>query len=103
MFFEKVSDKTIQKFVNNYHVGVTKIVRSGHHIYVLGNTEAMGPQPEFFLEDWSAHMSSYYSSNNERIAKGWRKCLYQTFGEEYKTALTEHLEKQKKDTLSALD
>lgn len=95
MFIEKISDKSIARFVGKYNAYVKEIKRKDNSIYVACYTDNFCPTPEFSLKDFEAEMLNNYTYYNEQIKNDWRVFLFSTFGKEYKDAIENYFNNQK--------
>ena len=96
MFIEKINNRKIKKFIENFGYRVLEIHRNDEKIFILGRSKTLELEPSIWLEDYVAYMSAHFARNNYILTKEWRKFLYSTFGNEYKEKLKDNFEKRMK-------
>lgn len=97
MFIEKINLNDIEKIAKKFDVSVVSYEEQinpetkNKEIIVEFFNGAMGPQPTFVFSDFDAKCyDNYYRVFNSAMQKEWRKLLYNRFGQEYLTALSNY-------------
>lgn len=97
MFVEKININDIEKIAKKFDVSVVSFEEQinpetkNKELVVEFFNGAMGPQPLFIFSDFDAKSyDSYYKTFDPVMEREWRKLLYNKFGQEYLTALSNY-------------
>lgn len=104
MFIEKISYKSLAKFIEQHDVRITKIARNNERVCINSRDLVHEQNITFYLKDFNAEVNYDYFQRltTTTFQDDWRKFLYAEFGEQYKTAIENHLNNQTKKVMNKL-
>lgn len=109
MFVEKINLNDIEKFAKKFDVSVSSYEEQinsetkNKEIIVEFFNGAMGPQPTFVFSDFEAKSyDNCYKTFDPVIEREWRKLLYNKFGQEYLTELSNYFNNLSNEAINDL-